>query len=90
MAPRKFVKYLNRKIHEEGSRKTYVSMVELGHIVAQGHDVLIVDDATGEDVTLLTLARILYERCRDGYAVMPEAIAQLITAGKRPRTSKAA
>jgi len=90
VASKKFVKYQNRKIHEEGSKKTYLSMVELGDIVAQGHDVAVVDDATGEDVTLLTLTRILYERCREGYLVTPDAVAALIATGRRPRTSKAA
>ena len=68
---RKFVKYGNRKLHEEGSLASYVSMSELGYIVAAGQEISVVDDLTGCDLTAATLARILYDRCRDGYAVRP-------------------
>ena len=90
MATRKFVKYRNRKIHEDGSAEAYVSMADLGDIVATGAEVEVVDDSTGDDLTVLTLARILYERCREGYAVRPRDIQKIIVDGTKPRTSKAA
>ena len=91
VATRQFVKYLNRKLHEVGSKETYVSMAELGDIVASGVAVEIVDDATGEDLTTATLARILYDRCREGYPIRREAIQKLLIEGKtKPRAHKAA
>lgn len=87
---RKFVKYRNRKMHEEGSLDSYVSMSELGVIVAAGHQVSVVDDSTGEDLTAATLARILYDRCRDGYAVRPELIQKLLVDSKKQRSNRAA
>ena len=87
---RKFVKYRNRKMHEEGSLASYVSMSELGAIVAGGHQVSVVDDSTGEDLTAATLARILYDRCRDGYAVRPELIQKLLVDSKKQRSNRAA
>ena len=77
---RRFVKYRNRKLHEEGSPEPYTSMSDLVEVVAAGDDVVVVDDATGEDLTLVTLARILYDICReDGKAVKVQAIRKLIT-----------
>lgn len=83
---RKFVKYKNRKLHEEGSDVPYVSMQELDDIVASGADVSVIDDSTGKDVTTMTFARILYERCRDGGQVPAKAIQKiLVGAGPRPK-----
>lgn len=91
MAPRKFIKYRNRKLHEEGSEESYVSMADLGDMVATGSDVVVVDDRTGEDLTAMTLARILYDRCREGYQVKASAIREILLASPRkPRASKAA
>jgi polyhydroxyalkanoate synthesis regulator protein len=88
---RKFVKYRNRKLHENGSKKSYFSMQELGDVVAAGAEVSIVDDATGEDLTTMTLARILYDRCREGYPVRTEAIQKiLIESRSRPKAGKVA
>jgi len=87
---RKFVKYRNRKLHEEGSPEPYVSMSDLGDVVAAGVEVRVIDDATGKDLTLLTLARILYDRCREGYPVRPEAVQKLLVELKKPRASRAA
>lgn len=87
---RKFVKYGNRKLHEEGSLASYVSMSELGYIVAAGQEISVVDDLTGCDLTAATLARILYDRCRDGYAVRPDAIQKLLVESKKLKASKAA
>lgn len=88
---RKFVKYRNRKLHEEGSKEAYLSMQELGDVVASGGEVVVVDDGTGEDLTAMTLARILYDRCREGHPVDPKAIQKiLVDSRSRPRTGKAA
>ena len=62
---RRYVKYQNRKLHEEGSAEPYISgMEELAEAVARGDEVEVVDDVSGEDVTLSVLARIIYDLCR--------------------------
>ena len=83
MVPRKFVKYRNRKLHEEGSEESYVSMADLGDVVASGAEVLVVDDRTGEDLTAMTLARILYDRCREGCAVKVAALREILVDARR-------
>ena len=90
MTVRKFVKYRNRKLHEEGSETSYVSMAELGDIVAAGTEGVGADDRTGEDLTMMTLARILYDRCRDGYQVRASALRDLLRDSRRGKATKAA
>lgn len=94
MSARKFIKYRNRKLHEEGSEESYVSMAELGDVVASGADVVVVDDATGDDLTLMTLARILYDKCRGGYpasraTAIRAAIQKILVDDRRPRAKAA-
>jgi polyhydroxyalkanoate synthesis regulator protein len=62
----RIVKYGNRKLYAP-SEASYVSMLQLSDLVAKGQSVEVVLDETGEDITLETLTRALYERvkCRD-------------------------
>lgn len=82
---RKYIKYMNRKLHEVGSEDAYVSMEDLSKVVMAGDEIEVIDDATGEDLTLATLARILYDRCRmDVETCEPKAIQKiLVDAGRR-------
>jgi polyhydroxyalkanoate synthesis regulator protein len=57
-------KYANRKLYHVG-RASYVSMLELSDVVADGVAVEVVEDVTGRDVTLEVLTRALYERVKD-------------------------
>lgn len=85
MSVRTFVKYANRKMHENGSETPYVPMAELAKIIAKGDEVEILDDSTGEDLTLATMARILYDLCRiDVETCEPRVIQRIIVAaGKK-------
>lgn len=59
-----FVRYGNRKLHEQGSRKTYVSMSYLLKIVSSGESIQVLEDTTGKDLTAYTLGRLIFDRCR--------------------------
>ncbi len=60
---RQFVKYTNRKIYDlEAS--AYVSMEDLAEIASAGVIIQVTDDRTKEDLTVFTLARMVYERAR--------------------------
>jgi polyhydroxyalkanoate synthesis regulator protein len=87
---RRYIKYQNRKLHEEGSQEPYISgMEELAEAVARGDEVEVVDDLTGEDVTLSVLARIIYDLSRvslktSTVAVLSQLIVGAKTAGAFP------
>jgi hypothetical protein len=56
-------KYENHK-HYDGDSADYVSMMQIGEMVARGEHVQVIVDRTGEDVTLEALARSLYDHLR--------------------------
>jgi len=86
-APRTIRRYGNRKLYDPVERR-YVTLAELARLVARGHDVRVLDQATGADLTNLTLAQALLDTVRDGASRIPrEALRQLIrlAAGPGPR-----
>jgi polyhydroxyalkanoate synthesis regulator protein len=85
-AKRKFVKYVNRKLHEAGEDNSYVTMEELLVIVAKGDEVEITDDQTGEDITCFVLARLIYDRCRmDKRAYNVDALRKILMSNPPPK-----
>lgn len=85
MVLRKFVRYRNRKMHEVGSMTMHVSMDDLGAVVDGGDDIEIIDDSTGEDLTVAVLARILYNRCLKDSTAAPAKVLRglIVDASKR-------
>jgi len=86
MALRKFVRYRNRKVHEVGTTDVHHNgLGKLEALVVKGDDIEVIDDATGEDLTLEMLAHILFLRCRrDSTAATVKEIQRLImNAAKR-------
>jgi polyhydroxyalkanoate synthesis repressor PhaR len=77
-APRTIRRYGNRKLYDPADRR-YVTLAELARLVARGHDVRVLDQVSGADLTNLTLAQALLETVRDGASRIPrEALRQLI------------
>jgi polyhydroxyalkanoate synthesis repressor PhaR len=67
MPPKRIIKkYANRKLYDVTTAR-YISMCDVASFVAAGEDVTIVDDRTERDITILTLARALYERIKGHY-----------------------
>jgi polyhydroxyalkanoate synthesis regulator protein len=85
MALRKFVRYRNRKMHEVGSATMHVSMDDLSSLVAKGDALEVIDDATGEDLTVAVLARILYNHCLKDSTTVEEKVLRglIVDASKR-------
>ena len=83
--PRKFIKYGNWKLHEVGSKKAYLAgHASLVQILAKGDAVEIIDDVTGEDITVAVLARVVYDICRaDSTAVDGDALRDLVVEAHR-------
>lgn len=77
-------KYTNRKLYDEG-RASYISMLDLSDMVAAGARVRVTCDRTGDDITVIVLARALYERLKVARRVglAPAALEQLIAGVSR-------
>lgn len=53
-------RYSNRKLYNTTTRR-YVTLEEIADLISQGEDILVVDHASGNDLTTLTLAQVLFE-----------------------------
>ena len=73
-------RYPNRKLYDTQARR-YVTLEEVAALIRDGQDVAVVDHATDEDLTAVTLAQILLgEEKRRGY--LPQSLlAGLVRAG---------
>ena len=80
--PGKVIKrYTNRKLYDT-SRSCYVTLDEIAQMVKAGEDVQIVDNKTGEDLSSVTLAQIVYEEEKKQKSILPlSALRQIIRSG---------
>src|SRR6187431_903788 len=70
-APRRIIKrYSNRKLYDtKGS--TYVTLLQIAQMIRDGENVQIIDNATKEDKTDVTLALIISEELRNKPRAIP-------------------
>ena len=70
--PRVVKRYSNRKLYDTVESR-YVTLPQIAELVRQGQEVRIIDNATKEDLTRMTLAQILYEEERKQSRALPMA-----------------
>jgi hypothetical protein len=66
---RHFKKYANRKFYDLDKGR-YVSLLDVGDVIAGGEEIDVVCDRTSRDLTFETLARTLHERTRAYFSSM--------------------
>lgn len=75
-------RYSNRKLYDPQESR-YVTLEELEEMIRAGTELSVVDAATGEDLTSVTLAQIILENERNRRAALPTAfLHQLIKHGE--------
>jgi polyhydroxyalkanoate synthesis repressor PhaR len=81
-APERLIKrYGNRKLYD-GRTGRYVTLDDLGTMVAAGQDVRVLDQETGADLTTVTLAQVILDGIRERTASIPgHVLARLIRFG---------
>ncbi|MGB9606163.1 MAG: polyhydroxyalkanoate synthesis regulator DNA-binding domain-containing protein [Bryobacteraceae bacterium] len=79
-------RYDNRKLYDTEA-KAYVSLQELAELIRQGHDIQVVENSTGEDITAQTLAKIILEA---DHPLPREALHEWVRWGGRLVSSTAA
>ena len=78
-------KYGNRRLYDTSSSR-YVNLDEIAAMVRRGGEVLVVDAASGEDLTRVTLTQIIVEDVKGRPAGLPlELLRQLILASGQVR-----
>lgn len=66
-------RYGNRKIYEPAQRR-YVTLDQIAGLLADGHEVEVTDQRTGEDITSVVLAQVLFERVKDRSGAIPRSV----------------
>jgi polyhydroxyalkanoate synthesis repressor PhaR len=84
-ASEKLIKrYENRKLYDPEARK-YVTLLDLGRLVAEGGEIRVVDQKTGEDLTTTVLAQVVLEGIKERTAEIPRhVLLRLIRLAARP------
>ncbi len=78
-------KYGNRRLYDTAASR-YVNLDDLAALIRQGKDVQVVDAATGQDLTRVTLTQIITEDARGKPTGLPlELLRQLIIASDEVR-----
>jgi polyhydroxyalkanoate synthesis repressor PhaR len=75
-------RYSNRKLYDTQESR-YVTLEDIEEMIRTGREIAVVDAATGEDLTSVTLAQIILENERNHRAALPTAfLHQLIKHGE--------
>jgi polyhydroxyalkanoate synthesis repressor PhaR len=76
-------KYENRRLYNTATSQ-YINQDQVAQLVREGHDIRVVDAATGEDLTRLILAQIVVEDAKAPGSVFPlDVLRQMIVASGR-------
>jgi polyhydroxyalkanoate synthesis repressor PhaR len=66
-------RYSNRKLYDTYSRR-YVTLDGIAQLLREGHEVRVVDRRTGDDITAVTLSRILLDMEQQHRGPIPETV----------------
>jgi polyhydroxyalkanoate synthesis repressor PhaR len=74
-------RYPNRKLYNTETNK-YVTLEGIGDLIRRGDEIHVIDHATGEDLTVLILAQVLFEQAKSRAGFLPRTLLTgLIQAG---------
>jgi len=74
-------RYDNRKLYDAGARR-YVTLEELARLIAEGTELRVVEQRTGEDITNVVLAQVVLEGIKQRTASIPhQVLSRLIRLG---------
>jgi polyhydroxyalkanoate synthesis repressor PhaR len=74
-------RYPNRKLYNTEAKR-YITLEEIATLIRQGQQVQVLDHATGEDLTALTLTQIIFEQEKKQHGFVPQAVlTALVKAG---------
>jgi len=80
-------RYANRKLYNTET-KSYIKLDEIANLIRSGEEIQVVDNATNEDLTALTLSQIILEQEKKESDFLPKTIlTALIQAGGKSLSS---
>ena len=66
-------RYPNRKLYDTESRQ-YITLEGVADLIRRGHEVQVVDNASGEDLTAVVLTQIIAEQEKKRNGFLPQAV----------------
>jgi polyhydroxyalkanoate synthesis repressor PhaR len=66
-------RYSNRKLYDTET-KQYITLDEIAALIREGHELQVVDNSTGEDLTALTLSQIILEQEKKQKGFLPRSV----------------
>jgi polyhydroxyalkanoate synthesis repressor PhaR len=63
-------RYPNRKLYDTEAKR-YVTLSDIATLIRSGHEVVVVDHATDEDLTAVTLSQIIFEQEKQQGGFLP-------------------
>ena len=73
-------RYPNRKLYNTETKK-YITLDGIADLIREGEEVQVLDHATGEDLTALSLSQILFEREKKSAGFLPHSVHRSWQAG---------
>ena len=70
-------KYANRRLYDM-ERSVYVTLEDIAFLIRQGHEVIVTDAQTNEDVTAFILTQIVLEEARKKNVLLPSSLLHLM------------
>ncbi len=70
-------KYANRRLYDM-ERSVYVTLEDIAFLIRQGHEVVVTDAQTNEDVTAFILTQIVLEEARKKNVLLPAPLLHLM------------
>ena len=75
-AARVIKKYAARKMYDVESSK-FITLAEIAELVAGGKEIQVIDDKTGDDITMMVLTQIILEQQRRGITSSEQSISSV-------------
>lgn len=66
-------RYPNRKLYDTEAKK-YITLDGIAELIRQGEEVQVIDHATGDDLTALTLTQIIFEQEKKRGGFLPRSV----------------
>jgi polyhydroxyalkanoate synthesis repressor PhaR len=66
-------RYTNRKLYDTEKNK-YINLEEIAILIRQGKEILVIDNASGDDITSVTLTQIILDREKKDGNFLPQSI----------------
>lgn len=66
-------RYPNRKLYDTQA-KQYITLEEIANLIRQGQEIQVLDHATNEDLTAVTLTLVIFEQEKKRRGFLPQAV----------------